>query len=65
MRHIKFVVLPDLRENMCCSCDIPLGDYNQVVSEFEGAFPNFDAWSHMGTPLTTSYWYLHNLQDEI
>jgi len=35
LNDIKFVVVPDLRENLCCSCDIPISNYQEVVTEFE------------------------------
>ena len=59
------MVIPDLRENLCCSCDIPKSNYQEVVAEFEEHFPLFDAWSHMGTPSTTKDWFVHTLQQDL
>ena len=59
------MVIPDLRENLCCSCDIPKSNYQEVVAEFEEHFPLFDAWSHMGTPSTTKDWFVHTLQEDL
>ena len=36
---IKFIVHPDLRENLACSCDIPNYNYNEVVEEFKDYLP--------------------------
>ena len=39
LNKIKFIVHPDLRENLACSCDIPTRDFNEVVHEFIDCFP--------------------------
>ena len=46
-QKIKFIVNPLLRENLCCSCDIPHHDFEEVLSKFASEFPNLDTDTQM------------------
>lgn len=52
---------------MCCSCDIPHHDYEEVINEFKGYFPVLDSHSLMRESLQENlqHWYLHDLQAEL
>lgn len=40
-KNIKFICVPDLKEHLQCTCDIP-GQIMPLIEEFRPKFPNFD-----------------------
>ena len=40
-QQIKFICVPDLKEHLHCTCDIP-GPIMPLIEEFGPQFPNFD-----------------------
>ena len=59
---IQFVIKPELRENLCCSCDIPHSNFAEVLNEFAQNFPKLDQTTLMQERLTQSaYWHLEDL----
>ncbi|TNV81612.1 hypothetical protein FGO68_gene14213 [Halteria grandinella] len=63
LKTIDFLVHPGLRENMCCSCDIPHRNFREVAEEYRECFPRFDDDTYMRDRLqATNHWYLDDLQ---
>ena len=41
--NIKFVLVPDLKEHLKCTCDIP-GSFESLIKNYSSLFPNFDTF---------------------
>ena len=59
---MRFIVKPLLRENLCCSCDIPHHDFDEVLPKYEAMFPNLDVTTYM---TERKHWHLRDLESEL
>lgn len=65
-KDIKFIVHPTLRENLCCSCDIPQLEFAELAAEYSRKLGNLDHTTYMEERLrATQYWYLQDLQPSL
>ena len=61
--RIRFVVDPNLRENLCCVGDLPQSSFKNTFEELGKHFTNLDTDTLMGN--VHNHWYIHNLNDPL
>ena len=60
---IKYVILPDLRENQHSTCDIP-NPIAEVKAEYLDRFPDSD-WSAMDKFEDQNHWFVEGFQADL
>ena len=62
-KDIQFIILPDLKEHLSCTCDIP-GPIEPLILEFSKLFPKFDSSLLQEFENNKNLWFLSTLADE-